>query len=378
MSSQPPRILPRTVPAVKVATGKVRWMIVGGVTGGLLLYLCWSVISVLVASAVLAYLLDPLVQRLEQKGLSRSQAVALLTVGGGFILLLLLLLVVPDFISQVEALSVNLTPYAENLYAKVGPLKAELKAKYGIVIPVDLRDFAKIAPQYLQKLSPDTRDALPGYLQLVFHQLTTNGIGFALKAFNLSLIFPFTWFLLTDWPMLLRQAETLVPARWRPELYQVTAEIDGRIFAFVKGQILVCTLLGILYTTGLLLTGIDLAISVGMISGFLFLVPYLGAVVGIFLSCTLALLKFGPDWHILGCLGTFAVAHFIEGSFLTPFLVGNRVGLHPMVVIVALLVGGDLLGIWGLVLAVPLTAVLAVIGERMVDKYRQSKFFTGL
>lgn len=369
-SPRPIRSRPVPVPW----SSRLRWGLLFASLAGGLLYLTWSVVAVVVASAVLAYLLNPLVTRLEDRGFSRNTGAAMLAAGSMFAAVLLITLVVPTFVSQVQELSVNLVPYVENLHGKVGPVRSYLKSKFGLVIPVDLRELATVAPQYVQKLSPDVRDGLTHFLQLV----ASGGLGFVSKAIQVALVIPFTWFLLVDWPHLMSRLRAMVPPRWHGDLQEITSEIDARIFAFVKGQILVCTLLGFLYTGGLLLVGIDLAATVGMLSGFLFLVPYLGTVVGIVLSCSLALLKFGPDWHILACLATFGISQAIEGTLLTPLLVGGRVGLHPMVVIVALMTGGDLLGIWGLLLAVPLTAALAVIGERLLLRYQKSELYRSI
>lgn len=354
-------------------TSRLRWIgFFAGLTS-VLLYLTWPVLSVLVASAVMAYLLDPLVQRLEARGLSRNMGAGVIAAGAVVVLLAGITLVVPAFVRQIQDLSVNLKPYVQNLQAQVGPAKEWLHSRYGVVLPVDLQQFATMAPSYLQKISPDVRDGLTHFLG----QVAQGGMGVVLQVVQVSLIGPFTWFLLVDWPKLVAAVRGLVPPRWVPVVTDAAVEIDSRIFAFVRGQILVCALLGVLYTVGLLIAGIDLAVTVGMMSGFLFLVPYLGTVVGLVLSCTLALLKFGPDWHVLACIATFVISQGIEGTVLTPFLVGDRVGLHPMVVIIALMVGGNLLGIWGLVVAVPLTAALAVIGERTLRYYQGSSFYRG-
>lgn len=351
----------------------LRWGIALALVGLGLLYVCRSVIPVLVASVVIAWLLDPVMRRLEGRGLSRSAGAAVIAAGGSLIALILALLVVPSVIAQIRELSVNIVPYVAKLQDQIGPLKAEIEARTGLTVPVDLRDLAEHAPEYLQRLSPDMRGTIQGFLGSV----AGGGLGVILQLAQISLVFPFTWFLLVDWPHLLGWARDIIPPRWRGETLEIVGEIDGRVFAFVQGQILVCALLGVLYTVGLLIAGIDLAVTVGMSSGFLFLVPYLGTVVGALLSSVLALLKFGPDWHVVACLLTFVIAQAIEGTFLTPFLVGDRVGLHPMVVIVALMVGGEMLGLWGLLLAVPVTASLAVLGERLVRYYKGSEGYRG-
>jgi predicted PurR-regulated permease PerM len=367
----------RPIQTIKPPSGSVSSRIFWGLGFclgiGLVLYLTWSVISVLVASGVLAYLANPIVTRLEKHRISRSMGAWLLGTLVVGVVVLAVTILIPIFVNQIQELSANLTPYINQLQGRIGPLKLELESRYGVVLPVDLQDLAQHVPQYLQKLSPDVRSTLSEFLQ----QLATGGVGFVLQVLQISLIAPFTWYLLVDWPHLLDVTRSLVPPRWRPVVEDAACEIDERIGAFIRGQLLVCAVLGLLYTGGLLLTGIDLAVTIGMMSGALFIIPYLGTLVGIVLSCLLALLKFGFDWHVIACAATFAIVQSIEGTFLTPYLVGDRVGLHPMVVIVALMVGADLLGIWGLLVAVPVTAALAVISNRLLKRYQASHLYQG-
>ena len=153
-------------------------------------------------------------------------------------------------------------------------------------------------------------------------------------------------------------------------------EVDLRLNAFVRGQIKVCLALSVLYTIGLLIIGIDLAIPIGIISGLLFIIPYLGPVVGLFLSCLLALINFGISWHIIGVLAVFGLSQMLEGYILTPKLIGDSVGLSPLVVMISLLVGASLLGIWGMFLAIPVTAVLSVFAAEWLEHYKSSALFT--
>ncbi|MEC8423880.1 MAG: AI-2E family transporter, partial [Myxococcota bacterium] len=158
---------------------------------------------------------------------------------------------------------------------------------------------------------------------------------------------------------------------------RVAKEVDRRLSAFVRGQITVSVIMAGLYSAGLLVVGIDLAVPVGVLSGLLFVVPYLGTAVGIVLATVLALLKFGIGWQLVQVAVVFAVVQGIEGYLLTPRIVGDQVGLHPLVVMVALIVGGSLLGIWGMLLAIPITAVLSVFGAEWLDLYRRSRVYAG-
>jgi predicted PurR-regulated permease PerM len=354
--------------------GRGRALWIGGaiVLSGALLWALSGVLPTLFASAVFAWLLNPVVTRLARQG-DRERAVV--GVGAGLLALatLLVVVVVPAVVSQVAELSTNLKPYVDNLVPRLQPWVMQAEARFGVKIPVNLQELAAEAPQWLARISPDVRasvsEALAGAAK--------GGIAFVVSLLGWFLLPLFTFYLLRDWPLLLAAAEDVVPPRWRPTVLRLAAEIDARLVGFVRGQLTVALALGAWYTTGLLFAGIDLAITLGMLSGVLFLVPYLGTLVGIVLSSTLALLKFGLDWHVVACILTFVTGQLVEGTFLTPRLVGDRVGLHPMVVMVALVVGGNLLGVWGLVLGVPITAVLAVLGGEVLGRWRASRLFAG-
>lgn len=368
---EPPPV-PAPPPAATVGT-RVRWTLVGVAVVSTLLYLTWSVIGILVASAVLAYLLDRPVSWLGRHGLGRDRAFALLLTVAVVVAVVVLAVVVPLVTHQVAELAVNLKPYLANLDERLLPYQRELEARLGVPIPLDLPGLAQAAPEYLRRLAevPDARNVL----QAIVTRLAGGGIAVLLQALTLSLLPFFTWYLCDQWPRIVRFVDELVPSRHRPEVRRIAREIDARVFAFVEGQMVLCSVLGVLYSIGLWLCGIDLAVTIGLLSGALFVIPYLGTLVGVVLASTLALLKFGFDWHVLGAIGTFVVVQLLEGSVLTPRIVGERVGLHPMVVMIALVVAGNLLGVWGLLLAVPLTAALDVLAATLLDRYRQSGFY---
>ena len=168
-----------------------------------------------------------------------------------------------------------------------------------------------------------------------------------------------------------------IPSRYRPRVRRIAVEVDQRLSAFVRGQLTVASLLGLMYAIGLLIVGIDLAIPVGLLSGALFIVPYLGNAVGFVLAAFLALVKFGFGGKLLGVAIVFLGVQLIEGNLLTPRIVGDQVGLHPLVVMIALIVGGSLLGIWGMLLAIPITAVLSVLANEWMELYRATALYQG-
>lgn len=373
--SSPPGVGAGVAPAdAAVSWGsRARWgLVLGGLVAGTV-YLTWSVLAVLTASVVFAYLLDRPVTWLAKKGVSRDVAFLVWLLVGAAAVVVFALVVVPVLVAQFSELATNLTPYLTRLGEQLRPYKHTIEKRIGAPVPVSVESLQAVLPEYARKLAdlPNAGDVAKDVLA----QVATGGAHFVVSALTLALIPVFTFYVCRDFPEIRAGADALVPPRWRGTVREIAGEIDTRVMAYVRGQALLCVILGVLYSVGLLASGIDLAVLVGMVSGFLFLIPYAGAVLGVGVACALALLKFGLDWHVLGAAATFFVVHFIESTFLTPNIVGDRVGLHPLVVMVGVVVCGNLMGVWGLMVAVPLTAAVAVLGGAIVKAWRASRFY---
>jgi predicted PurR-regulated permease PerM len=334
-------------------------------------WVLWPILSVLLAAAALAYLFDPVCDAIESKGVRRELAIGALFLAIALVSTLGLLLLVPALAAQFKALSGNVRTYVDNLANLIAPAAAFLEQQTGHPIPVDWDGLKQETPQWLGQLSPDAKEDVQAFLGGLFH----SGLGLFTAIVNLALLPVFTFYLLRDWDRLVAAIDGLVPARQQSRVRRLARETDERLSAFVRGQITVCAVLSVLYSTGLWLSGIDLAVGIGLLAGALFIVPYLGTVVGVFLATVLCLMKFGIDVHLVYVALTFGIAQAIEGWFLTPVMVGDKVGLHPLVVMIALLVGASLAGIWGMLLAIPLTAVLDVLGKEWLRFYRASAAF---
>lgn len=384
------------------------WVITLLGLGLLTIYLLRGLLALLIASAALAYLLDPLVDRFEARGWKRESGIVALAVGTGLGLAIFIALFVPYVASEFRSLSANLEGYVTSL--EVG-----LEQRRDVIIsaindpPGDLDEAralidgllgaAERAPAVLPADGVEVGPGLDLHEELDVTGLTdlirekapnigrwlteagksalSGGLSFALSVLNLALVPIFTFYLLRDWDKLVGGIDELVPPRHRERVRRLAGDIDERMSSFVRGQSTVCVVLGVLYSIGLVLVGIDMAAAVGMLSGLLFIIPYLGTVVGVISASVLALLKFGISWHILGVWATFGLVQLIEGSLLTPTIVGDKVGLHPMVVMIALLVGGNLLGLWGMLVAIPITAAAWVLLAEWYRGYQTSHFFEG-
>lgn len=335
---------------------RLNWLIAVLLTGWLL-YLLAPVLTPFVAAALLAYLGDPLADKLQR--LKFPRGIAVLTV---FLLTfacvgLLVLLVVPLFRAQVSAL--------------LDSLPGIITAVEQVWLP-RLYGFLDIAPgedvgfgAFLSRYS-EMAESWGGRIIL---SLSKSGGALAAAVISLFLVPILTFYLLRDWDSILAKLARLVPSSQQETVFRLARETDDVLGAFLRGQILVMIALGILYSVGLSIVGLEFAIAIGIVAGLVSFVPYLGFVFGIVLAGLTVALEPDPLWRLLGVVATFSIAQLIEGSILTPKLVGNRIGLHPVFVIFAVAAGGQLFGFFGILLALPIAAVLSVLIRFAYTKY---------
>ncbi|MCH8226808.1 MAG: AI-2E family transporter [Proteobacteria bacterium] len=335
-----------------------------------LVYRLAPVITPFVISAALAYLGDPVVDRLEKVSIgkwhiSRTLAVSIvfiLMTGGLF---LLFLIVFPLLQKQVEHL-VRSVPGALEWFA--GTVLPWLQAKLGLTsLSLDTETITHALQAYWKELSSATLSVLG----------TVSRSGQAVLGWliNLVLIPVVTFYLLRDWDLLVDGIRKLLPRRIESAVIRLSSEINEVLAAFVRGQLMVMFALGVIYTAGLWLLGLDLAFIIGMGAGLLTIVPYLGTVVGLVAAVLAAAFQFQDLFHTVMVLLVFAVGQTLEGMVLTPKLVGDRIGLHPVAVIFAILAGGQLFGFLGILLALPVTAALNVLVRHLRDEYTKSTLY---
>lgn len=334
------------------------------------LYYSSSVFLQLFIAFALAYVLNPAVTYLERKGLKRLYGIMIV-----FVLALLAsagftIFMVVSVSSELSKMQLNLPAYAHHLY-EITP--AALKGYLNIETPDKLALRMDELLQQARGAAPDLIKPLLAFLQ----KALTSTIAVVLAILGYLIIPVYLFYLLFDLPRLKSFVESFIPERLQGSYAEKLSEIDAVLSGFVRGQLSVCAILALLYSIGLYLIGIDLAIAIGTLAGVTFIIPYVGTIIGICLSVVMALLKFNDILHPLLCLGWFGLVQSLEGMVITPKVVGDTVGLHPLVAIVALLIGGQLLGIIGMLLAVPVTAVLQVFLRSLAAYYRDSEFFRG-
>jgi predicted PurR-regulated permease PerM len=349
-----------------------RWIRIGitlliGVTAALAaLYLLKAALTPLAAAFIIAYLFDPLIDRFEARRLKRGAAVLLVVgaIGGG--LALLLAVVLPRLIGELALLAQELPGYLERVLATAIPRFEELS---GVQVPTSVSElFARLQSGEIKL----PLDAIRGVVEQSLGFLTGTVSGMI----ALMIVPILAYYALVEFDGLKARALELVPPRRRLYVEDKARTIDDLISNFLRGQLTIALVLGVLYAVGFSLIGIDLAIGVGLLAGVMALIPYLGNIVAVSAASLLCVLKFGVDVHLALVLGWYFVVQNLEGWYLTPRIMGRSVGLHPALVIVALLIGADLLGFVGMLVAVPLTAVVKVFGEEALEAYRASPAYT--
>ena len=341
----------------------------GAALAGLLLlaYLLWPVLSPFFIALLLAYWMNPLVLRAQGKKRGRTYAVVVLFTLFILLGILFFLLLVPVMWKQLASFIHNLPDYVAWLQGKLFPLAQSL---FGFK-PEDMpsSEIRKLLRQHWQEAGSVASSLFTGITSSTFSLMGWLA--------NLLLVPVILFYLLRDWDGLLQKWRSLLPRSREAQVVGLLAEADEVLGGFLRGQLLVMLSLGVIYSVGLSLVGLEPALFLGMLAGLASIVPYLGVIVGISLSTVIAYIQFQEFLPVVYVLLVFGVGQVLESSFLTPMLVGNRIGLHPVGVIFAVLAGGHLAGLVGMLLALPVAAVVMVLLRHGLAWYRASHFYHG-
>jgi predicted PurR-regulated permease PerM len=326
------------------------------------------VLTPFVLAALLGWLGDPLVDRIERAGYSRNIGVIVVFGAMTLMVLLALLLLVPLLQRQVVTL-VDSLPRYRNWF--VGVALPWLERKTGLEL-IDWLD-----PQRLIAVLRTHWEQAGGAAATVLGYLSRSGFALLGWLANIVLLPVLTFFFLRDWDHIVERVAALVPRDHTETASQLALASSEVLGGFLRGQLLVMLILGVLYGAGLWAVGLDLGILIGVIAGVLTFVPYLGPATVILLGGTAALIQFGDWQHVLGVALVFGAGQVIESAWLTPKLVGGRIGLHPVAVIFAVLAGGQLFGFLGMLLALPVAAITNVLLGYAHGRYTSSRLYAG-
>ena len=332
---------------------------------GLIFYLLQPILLPFVLGALIAYLGDPLVDALERRHLNRTVGVVL--VFGLFFSLVTggLLFMVPLILDQLDAL-IRSIPSAYHWLTQV--LAPWLQERFGL--PAGTLPHLDWSSQLA-----DNWQSLGKMMAQTGKKLTGSGAAILVGLASLALVPVVAFYLMRDWDILMAKMLRMMPLAWQERTASIVVEADEVVGAFMRGQFIVMCALGAIYGTGLWMIGVQLALLLGLVAGLASLVPYLGFIVGIVSSLIAAYFQF-HDWSVLvWVVVVFGVGQAVESMLLTPILVGDRIGLHPVAVIFALMAGGQLAGFIGIVVALPVAAVITVFARHGVDYYRASDIY---
>ncbi|MCP4393788.1 MAG: AI-2E family transporter [Alphaproteobacteria bacterium] len=352
-----------SLPAVGMRNYYLFWLLCALVAVALL-YVLRGVLLPFALGMVIAYFLDPVADKFEAKGISRTLSTVIVMIGCSIVLLLGFVAFIPALKDQMVELSSSLPIYAESLWSKLDPLLEKASAK--------------VSPEYMQKIT--------AYVQEFSSTAAAWGVGFLkgilsnsmaiISLLSMIVVTPIVvFYFLRDWDKMVDTIDDYLPRRHVGVIREQFKNIDEILSCFIRGQALVCLLLGTFYAVGLSLVGLNAGLVVGVIAGLISFIPYVGSIVGVALGIVLAAAQFGELTPILMVIGVFGVGQFIEGNILTPKLVGESVGLHALWVMFALLAGGALFGFLGLLIAVPVAAVTGVLVRFSLSRYRESSLY---
>ncbi|MBH5329891.1 AI-2E family transporter [Eikenella sp. S3360] len=323
-----------------------------------------DVLSPFIASAVLAYILNPLVGKLCRRGVGRATASMLVMVFALLLLVLLLLIVVPMLVQQFGSLLEKLPALVAFVQQKALPW---LNHALGTHFVLNEESVTALLTQHLGSIRANLSKAVPA--------LMAQGGSLVSMAGNLALLPFLLYYFLLDWARWTEGIRKMVPRRYLAAYTRIGGNMDTVLGEFLRGQLTVMLVMGLLYGLGLMLAGLESGFAIGMVAGLLVFVPYLGAFTGLLLATMAALLQFGTWQGLLTVWAVFAVGQFLESFFITPKIVGDRIGLSPFWVIFALMAFGSLFGFVGMLLALPLAAVTLVLLREAASAYMGSRFY---
>jgi predicted PurR-regulated permease PerM len=350
-------------------------------TLALLILFLWVFSGVLLpfaAAFVIAYLLDPFADRLQHLGLNRLTVTLLILGGFAAVLVLILILIVPVLSHQFAEFVRALPDLLGKLQALVTSVGEILSRQYGAPLMERLGLGGASAPDLRAGVS-DLAAQAATWTAAFLNSLVSHGAAL-INLVSLIVVTPVVaFYMLLDWHRMIAAINGLVPPRYRGVVHQLAGEIDRAMAGFLRGQSLVCLFLGAWYGLGLSLVGLNFGLLIGITAGFLSFIPYVGSLTAFVVAAIVAIVQGWPHWTLFAlAMGVVLTGQFLEGNVLSPKLVGDKVGLHPVWLIFALLAFGTLFGFTGLIIAVPVAAATGVILRFAISRYRASDLYTSL
>jgi len=332
---------------------------------GFFIYILSPILTPFAISALLAYLFDPFADKLESWKLNRTLSVVIVFLLMTLLVFIILLFLIPTLEHQISKLITNLPNYFIWLSEHITPW---LKEKFGI--QTDIFNMSEVSV-----LLKSHWNEAGGIAKNIIASLSQSGLVLVSWMMNIVLIPVITFYLLRDWDILTARVGELIPRPVYPTINKLVTESNSVLSAFLRGQFSVMLALGVIYSIGLMIIGLDLSLLIGMGAGIVSFIPYLGAITGMVVGVITAIVQFGDPTFVVYVLIVFGVGQLLEGFVLTPWLVGDKIGLHPVAVIFAVLAGGQLFGFVGVLLGLPIAAVIMVLLRFAHQNYILSKVY---
>ena len=335
----------------------------------LMLWLLNDILLPFVVGMAVAYFLDPVVGRLQRFGMSRTWATTTVTILAVLFAVGIAMAILPPLFGEVQALIIKAPQYMVQAAARVQPLIEPLREKLGLP-SLSLQDLQAEATQWAGQAL-----AVAGSLAGGLARRGAALINLLALVFLTPVV---TFYLLRDWEKLIAALDGALPLDHADTIRKLARESNAAIAGYVRGQALVCISLASIYAIGLSLVGLQFGLVIGLIAGAISFIPFVGTFVGAVMALGMALAQFPPDWWSVGKVAAvFLFGQAMEGNVLSPKLVGDRVGLHPVWIMFALLAGGSLFGFVGILIAVPTAAVIGVVVRHLLGRYRESGIYRG-
>jgi predicted PurR-regulated permease PerM len=331
-----------------------------------LVALLGPILTPFLLASILAYVCNPLVDRLQAWRLPRLAAVLAVMLLLLAILVGLVLVLTPLLVEEAGVLAERLPDAVALANEKLAPW---LRETFGIKLRLD--------PASLRKLAADNMGSLQGLAQHLYESLKIGGVALVGLLVNLLLAPVVMFYLLLDWHRLLERIENAIPRAWHAKAVAMAREVDVVLSQFLRGQVLVMATLAAYYSLALWIAGLPSALAIGLLTGLLIFIPYIGFATGFLLALLVAALQFAGFGPIVAVLAVYGIGQLLESFLLTPYLVGERIGLHPLAVIFALMAFGQLFGFFGVLLALPASAALLVALRELRTLYLASRLYRG-
>ncbi len=338
---------------------------------GFLFYLLSPILSPFLVAALIGYCGDPLVDRLETHKLSRIMSVSIVFSGFSILILALLFLLMPLLEHQILALLHKLPDFIDFIQTQIIPKLLNFtgledkNSKYGF-------DYAEIKQTIRDNWWP-----ISGFANHIVNTISKSGLSIIAWVSNMVLIPVIAFYFMRDWDELVKKTLHLLPRHIEPLVKKLAHQSDEVLGAFIRGQMVVMVSLSGIYSIGLWIAGLELALLVGLLAGLVSFVPYLGFIVGILAAIVASLIQFHDLSLLISIAIVFSIGQLLESLLLTPLLVGDKIGLHPVAVIFAIMAGGQLFGFVGILIALPVSAVIMVLLRHLYQSYVSSSLYGG-